>query len=534
MREQLEAISSLTLQAAICGFSSKVALRQLSDASFLIHHSLIPLLSPALYNIAMCYARLADFLEELDDGGELVRVGVTVDPILEVAEITNRLTQNGGSAILFGAVSGREIPLVTNLLGSQSRICRALGVEGLGELAERIDELLSPTAPEGWFEKMKAVPARTALGRLPPKTVKSGACQQIIKLGGDVDLDELPTLQSGRDELSPTITAGRLFLRHANSGLASIGCHDLRVLDKNRLAVCSYAHEEPARLLADYRGGQQRMPLAMVLGGDPAGLLAAMGPLPQGVDVSTLTGLLREKPVELVKCRTADVYVPTDAEIVIEGYIDPAEPPVESGPLATSGGYYRPTGLMPVMHVTALTHRSNPIYPAMVPGRWPDEISMVNRAMHRAFLPLVQAAIPELVDYDLPSFGAARHWAFVSLRKEYAGQARKVANSLWGLRQLMFVKLLVLVDEDVDVHNANQVYSAVALQVDPGRDVLFQQGPPNPFDPAAAPESLSQRIAFDATRKLPGESGKVRPQLAKMSEEVSRLVTDRWREYGIQ
>ena len=481
----------------------------------------------------MSYHCLADFLEQLGQAGELVRVEAEVDPVLEAAEITDRISHARGPALLFGAVRGHEFPLLTNLLGTEGRICLALGVKSLDEVALRIAELAHPAEPEGWFEKITGAPTRGALRRLPPRTVKTGACQQVVRLGGDVDLGELPAVQSRPMEAGRVITAGQALTADAETGSRCVGRYDLRLLDRNRLAACWSGHDDPARLMVGYGERKERMPLAVSLGGDPAGLLAAMAPLPPDADVSALAGFLRQKPCELVKCRTAELEVPTDAEMIIEGYVDPAEEPVDVGLLTTSGGTYRRPGPAAVMHVTALTHRANPVFPAIVPGMGRDETCVLNRALQRVFLPLVRVAIPELVDYDLPAFGAARHWAFVSIRKTYAGQARKVAHALWGLRQTMFAKLLVIVDDDVAVDDYRQVLSAVSSQVDPGRDVLVCPGPPDPLDPAVPADGLSDRIALDATAKLPEERRGERPGRAQMTEGIRRLVSDRWPEYGV-
>ncbi len=482
----------------------------------------------------MSYHCLADLLDELGRAGELARIGVPVDPSLEVAEITDRVAQSGGSALLFGAVEGHEIPLITNLLGTEARICRALGIRSPQELVERVSELVFPSEPEAWFETIMPGAGRATLRKLPPKVVKSGPCQQVVRLQSDVDLGQLPLLQCRPEESGKTITAGELFTVAPDSGRTVVGRYDLRVLERDRVAICWDPPDEPVRLIAEYRRRETQMPVAIVLGSDPAGLLAAMAPLPLDADVCAFAGLLRGRPRELVKGRSVDLCVPTDAEIVVEGYIEPAEPPVDAGPLGTTGGYYRPSGPAPVMHVTAMTHRANPVYPAMVPGCPPDEACVIRLFLSRVLLPLVKLAVPEMVDYELPAFGGARHWAFVSIRKDYAGQARKAAHAAWGLRQLMFAKLLVIVDEEVNVHEHEQVWSAVAAHVDPARDTFFAEGPPDPLDPAVPPGELSRRIGVDATAKRSGEhpSGGSRPLV--MPEEVRRLVTGRWPEYGLR
>ena len=496
---------------------------------------------------------MADFLEDLGHGGGLIRVEAEVDPILEAAEITARVAAGGGPALLFGSVKGHEIPLLTNLLGGESRILRALGASSLEEVAGRIAALARPAEPEGWFDRLKTAPHVAVLGSLPPRRVKAGPCQQVVRLGRDVDLGVLPALQSAPGEAGRAITAAMLVTADPDSHQPAGGRFDLQVLAPARLAVCWAAHDEPARLAAEYRRRNQAMPLAIVLGGDPTVLLAACAPLPPGVDPCTLAGLLRQKPLDTVACRSVDLAVPAEAEIVLEGQIDPAEPPQTAGPLVTPLGHYSVPQPAPVMHVTAITHRANPIFPAVVstriassrrtqlPLRLPRdgaeapsyELCVTDRALARIFLPLVKLAIPELVDYDLPAFAAARHWLSVSIQKTYAGQARRVANALWGQRQFMFAKMLVVVDEDVDVHDHAAVLAAIAENVHPGRDTFVAQGPSDPFDPAAVPDVLGHRMAIDATAKLPAEHGASQPPRAEMSPVVRQLVDGRWPQYGL-
>jgi 4-hydroxy-3-polyprenylbenzoate decarboxylase len=348
-----------------------------------------------------------------------------------------------------------------------------------------------------------------------------------------VDLLELPAVQSGPEELGRQLTAAQLITAEPETNRAVVGRYGLRVLDQNRLAACWLSYDEPARLLLEYRQRGQRMPVAAVLGGDPAGLLAAMAPLPSQADVSAVTGLLRGKSRELVRCRTIGLEAPADAEVVIEGYIDPAEPLVDTGLLASSGGYYEGSRPAPAIHVTAITHRANPVVPAMIPGPAPDEACVVHQFLQRAFLPLVQLAIPELIDLALPRFGAARHWLLASIRKVYPGQARRIASALWGMRQFMLAKILVIVDEDVDVRDEEQVWRAVSTHVDLGNDVFFQQGPPDPRDLSVSPDTLTRRMAMDATVKLPGERHGLPPVAVAIPETVRRLVTERWDEYGL-
>ena len=480
----------------------------------------------------MPYRSLPDFLEELAQAGELSRVDALVNPSLEVAEITGRVSRACGGALLFGGVQGSDIPIVTNLLGTEGRVCRALGVSSLADAARRVALLTSSNDPEGWFERLRTAPHDSLLRKLGPRSVKSGICQQVVRLGSDVDLSHLPVPQSMPLEAGPMITAGLVFTSDPETGRV-VGRYDLQVLDGNRLAACWSDHDEPARLLGFAHRAQEPMPVAVVLGGDPANLLAAEAPLAPGFDVCALAGFLRDRPLELVRCRSIDLEVPADAEFVIEGYIDRSEPAVSAGPRLSPLGTYASAQTGPVVHVTAITHRANPVFPAMIASWPPNEACVVNHAMWQVMLPLVRMSIPDLVDCELPMFGGVRHWAILSIRKTYAGQARRVANAAWGLSAMMFAKLLVIVDEDIDVRDQQQVMAAVAANVAPGRDVFFQQGPPDPLDPAAPANVLGDRMALDATVKRPAECAGSWSGRAQMSAEVRKLVEERWQEYGL-
>lgn len=477
---------------------------------------------------------LADFLEELAQAGELVRISPEVDPALEIAAVTERVGLASGPALLFGTVRGHSIPVLANLLGSEARICRALGVDCLADVAVRIAEMTRPGDPESWFEKLRAVPARAELKRLAPRTVRSGICQQVVRLGGDVDLRQIPALQSRPLERDRVATAAQIVSSAAGSPEKAIGRCDVCLVDRDRVALAWLPHDDHARLLAEYARRREPMPLAVVLGGHPAALLAAMAPLPPNADRTAFAGLLRGKPLETVRCRTLDLEIDADAEIVLEGTIGPEEPLYDSGPLGLPGGFYRAPHSAPVMRVAAVTHRANPIFPAMVPGYAGDEASVVAGVLHRWLLPLVRTQIPELVDYDFPLAAASRYCGVVAIRKDYAGQGRKLASALWGMASLMHVKLWVIVDDGVDVADAASVWSAVSAHVAPERDVFVQQGPPDLLDPAAATAVIASRMAIDATAKLPAESLRETPARAGMSEEIGRLVSSRWSQYGLR
>jgi 4-hydroxy-3-polyprenylbenzoate decarboxylase len=450
----------------------------------------------------MPYRCLTDFLEELGHAGELTRVEEEVDSALEAAAIVAQSAKSGGPALLFGAVKGDDLPVLCNLLATQRRICRGLGVASLDELSDRIGRLFDAASPESWFERLKGGVQPAALMSVAPRKVKSASVQQIVRLGSDIDVGELPLLQTVSEETGRAITAAPVFSAEPDSHRPMAGRFDVQRIDRTRLAVCWAAHDEHARLLSEYRARNQKMPLAVVIGGDPAFLLAASAPLPPGSDVCAVAGLLREKPLDVAACRSIDLDVPAEAEIILEGFCDPSQPPVAAGPLCGPMGHATLPRPAPVMQVTAVTHRANPIYAVMVPGRPPHEACTAARAMQQVFRPLARLAMPELVDYDLPEFAAARLWAAVSIRKTYPGQGRRAAHAAWNLPAIKFAKVLVVVDDDVEVHDHQQVLAAVASNVRPGRDVFIEDGPADPFDPATPAGALSQRMGIDATRKL--------------------------------
>lgn len=484
----------------------------------------------------MAYDHLADFLAELQDDGELVRIAAEVDPELELAEITDRVSKSpeGGPALFFENVKGSSIPVVTNLLGSRRRMVKVLGAATFDEVGCRIAGLIKPDVPEGWLETLRLVPQFTQLTRLPPQVVKTGVCQQVVKLGSDVDLAELPIPRAWPADRAPAITAGQVYTRDPEFGVRNVGLYPLEVLDRNRLAIHWTVHQGGARQFARYRKQGRHMPVAVALGGDPLLAYAAGAPLPPQTDECVFAGFLRNRNVDLVACRSNELEVPAHAEIVIEGYIDASAELVPAGPLGGPTGFYALEGELPVMEVTALTHRSNPILPALVYGRPPAEDYWMQRASERIFLPLVRLLIPELTDYHMPRPAAFRNLLFAGIRKEYPHQARKVMNALWSLDRLMVSKMIVIVDDDVDVRDEEEVWFRVGANVHPGRDVVFSEGPADMLDHAAPVRGLGHKMGLDATRKLPDE-GHPRPwpDMLHTSRDIQELVSRRWEEYGL-
>jgi 4-hydroxy-3-polyprenylbenzoate decarboxylase len=484
----------------------------------------------------MAYENLAGFIAELEDDGDLVRIGAEVDPHLEIAEITDRVCKSatGGPVLVFENVKGHSIPVVSNLLGSERRMCKAFGAQSFDSVAERITGLIEPDLPAGWLDSLKLVPQLAQMSKLPPKSVKTGLCQQVVSMGREVNLAELPIPKSWPDESGPTITAGQLFVKDAESGIRHVGRYPLEVRDRNSLRVHWTAHQRGMEIFAGYRQAGRPMPVAIAFGGDPVYTYMADVTLPPNTDDCLFGGFLRGEPMELVKCRSIDMEIPAEAEIVLEGMIDPNLPLEQTGRIGQATGFYDLTDDVPIITVSALTRRSNPMFPAMIVGPPPTEDYWLNRATERIFLPLVRLCIPELIDLHLPRSGAFRNLAFVSIRKRYPQQARKVMNALWSLGRLMIMKMIVVVDEDVDVHNEEQVWYTAGSNVHPGRDVVFCEGPTHMTDHAAPVRGMGHKLGLDATRKLP-EEGHPRqwPAPLEMTDQIKQRITERWSEYGL-
>jgi 4-hydroxy-3-polyprenylbenzoate decarboxylase len=484
----------------------------------------------------MAYENLSDFINELHDLGELVRITAEVDPILEIAEITDRVSKSpgGGPALFFERVRGSTMPVVINLLGSYRRMCLALGVDSFDQVADRIAGLVKPQVPEGWIEKLKLVPQLAQLTKLPPRIVRSGPCQQVVRLGRDVDLGELPVLQCWPLDAGRFITFGQVFTKNPATGERNVGMYRVQVRDRNTCFMHWHLHHDGCHNFMEYKKRGEQMPIAVSLGGDPVFPYMATAPLPPQTDECLFGGFLRNQNIDLVKCRSIDMEVPAGAEIVIEGYVDPTEPWETEGPFGDHTGFYSLADQFPLFHITAITHRANPIYPTTIVGKPPMEDYWLGKATERIFLPLLRMFVPELVDYNLPRPGAFHNIAFVSIRKTYPQQARKVMNAIWSMGQMMFTKIVVVVDEHVDVQDEEKVWFHVGANVHPGRDVIFIEVPTDILDHAAPVCGIGHKMGIDATRKFP-EEGHPRPwpQEMIMSRDIKDLVTGRWGEYGL-
>ena len=485
---------------------------------------------------------LTDWLAQWHDVRELVRVSAEVDAVHEIAAITDRARiVQGGPALLFEHVRGHSFPVVTNLLGSPRRLASALGVPSFDLLSQRLDDWLSLSLPHGVLDTWKLLPRLAELAQWSPTVVKTGLCQQVVKLGRDVNLAELPALTMWPGDAAPTITWGQL---HSQSPRTT------EAVDNPRRQVCVVPLEVHGRdgllihgdetcelwpLLAEYGSRGQQMPVAVVLGGDPVQSLAAWAPLPARIDSLVFAGFLRNRSVEFVAARSIPLTVPASAEIVIEGFVDPQAAFESAGPISRETGFFGPSESLPLLRVTAITHRANPVFPAMIPGpSAPAESQWLDRACEQLLLPIVRLWIPELVDWRLPFAGASRHIVFASIHKTFAQQARKVLHALWSLPKIATAKLLVIVDDDIDVRDENAVWASVAAHADPSRDLVLWDGPADPLDHATAVRGVGRKLGIDATRKWPGESGSSRSaQPLRWTAEIAERLQSRWPEFGL-
>jgi len=483
----------------------------------------------------MAYKNLSEFIKDLESAGDLRRVKIEVDPELEITEIANRVMKSpaGGPALLFENVKGSKLPLLINALGSRSRMCRALGVTDFAEVARRIEVLLQPPMLSSFMDKLKKLPELAQLASFTPKTVKSAPCQQIVFQDQQASLDILPILKCWPLDGGRYITFAGVYTKDLATSRRNVGMYRLQKLDAKTCAMHWQIHHDGARHFQAYARAGQKMPVALVLGGDPALAYAASAPLPPDMDEVLFAGFLRKKSVEMVKCLTIDMEVPAESEIVIEGYADPRDL-VREGPFGDHTGYYSLPEMYPRFTVTALTMRNAAIYPATIVGVPPMEDYYMGLATERIFLPIVQMFLPEVVDYHLPAFGVFHNFCLVSIRKQYPYHARKVMHALWGMGQLMFSKFIIVVDEDVNVQNVEEVLFQTGANVDPRRDCHIVDGPVDALDHAAPYLCAGSKMGIDATRKLASE-GIIRPwpPLISMPDEIKNLVSSRWPQYGI-
>lgn len=541
----------------------------------------------------MPFDHLADFLDHLHEHGRLTRIRPQVSSDRELAGIVDRVVRHGdGSALLFENVDGKPVPVVANLLGTRERLLTAAGVSSLDHIADRVAALVSPDVPSTWLHALRLVPRLIATAEWPPRRAESAVVQQVVLMGSDVDLTALPVPVCWPGETLPAFTGAHIVLegpdrdhsgdepgappsrdtapadarsdtggRPDTGGSTDRGRADgrlpgttdtqagsagqarrrlisraaVQVADRNSLLIHWTPHDASWHAVAAAAKKGQTLPVALVLGSDPLLTLAADLPLPEYTDTYLLAGFLRRQGIAITQCRSIHADVPADAEIVLEAIIDPAHAFQEAPPVAAPTGFLTDTETAVRATVTAVTHRANPVLPVVVPNRPPGEEAVLAEATERILLPLVRLAIPDIVNLRRPAAGAYRHIVFASIRKQYAQQALKVMNALWGLDRLATAKLLVIVDHDVDVASDTDVWFAVGAHAHPGRDTVFSHGPADMLDHAAPRRGGGHRMGIDATRKLPEEDHPRHwPAALSVDAETQMLLETRWTEFGLR
>lgn len=484
----------------------------------------------------MAYADLASFVRRLEEEGELVRVKAEVSAELEITEITDRVSKQGGPALLFERVRGYDIPVLTNAFGSPRRMAMALGVREVEDIARELQEYLDLPAlfarGGGFGDKLKVLGKLAAVKEFFPKVVSSGPCQEVVM--EKPSLSKFPILKCWPGDAGRFITLPLVFTKNPVTGQRNVGMYRLQVYDETTTGMHWHIHKDGAENYRQAEALGRRLEVAVAIGGDPVTTYAATAPLPRGIDEMLFAGFIRKSPVEMVRCRTVDLEVPAGADIVLEGYVDPSERRIE-GPFGDHTGYYSLADEYPVFHITCITHRKNPIYPATIVGRPPMEDCFIAKATERIFLPLLRLQLPEIVDMNLPIEGVFHNCAIVSIKKSYPGHAMKVMHALWGLGQAMYTKFIIVVDHDVNVHDLSEVAWKVFNHVDPERDIHIVKGPIEVLDHASPLPRFGSKAGIDATRKWASE-GFTRewPEEIKMSPEIVDLVTRRWKEYGLK
>ncbi|MEK9629907.1 MAG: menaquinone biosynthesis decarboxylase [Nitrospinota bacterium] len=458
----------------------------------------------------MNYPSLREFIDRLEFENELIRIQEKVSPILEIAEITDRISKEpgGGKALLFENVEGSSMPVLINAFGSIKRMNAALGTHNVEEIAKRIERYLKIQPPVTLLDKAKLLPMLLQAAQFPPKLTSSSnaPCQEVVHLNNNVDLNQIPILQCWPSDAGRFITFPIVINRSADRKVKNVGLYRMQIYDSKTTGMHWHIHKDGAHFFNEYKKQNKVMEVAVAIGADPASCYAASAPLPYGIDEFLLAGFIRKQSVPLVKCKTVDLEVPASAEIVLEGFIDPAEMRLE-GPFGDHTGYYSQDGDYPVFHLTAITHRKDPIYLTTIVGKPPQEDFYLGRATERIFLPLLRTQLPEIVDMDMPVEGVFHNCVIVSIDKRYPMQARRLMSALWGLGQMSFVKTIVTVDAEVNVHDYEKIVELLLDKTDFERDLFFSEGVLDVLNHASDNMLYGSKLGVDLTTKVEGEPG---------------------------
>lgn len=459
----------------------------------------------------MAFKNLQEFIALLEKEGELVRIKEYVNPNLEISEITDRVskTAGGGKALLFEN-TGYDFPVLMNAYGSERRMCLALGVNHLDDIAKEIEQLfkLLATPKESIIDKLKLLPKLNQFaGWMPKVKTGRGECQEVIWEGKSADITKLPVITCWPKDGGPFVTLPIIHTKDPNTNSRNVGMYRMQVFGPQLTGMHWHKHKVSAKHFAEYKKSGKRMPVAVALGGDPVYAYSATAPLPENVDEYMLAGFLRKKKVELVKCITQpDIEVPVDADFVIEGYVDPNDELVWEGPFGDHTGYYSLPDWYPRFHITCITHKKNPVYPATIVGIPPQEDAWLGKATERIFLaPMKMTMIPEIIDMDMPVEGVFHNLVIAQITKEYAGQGQKVMNAMWGAGQMMFNKILVLADQHIKIQDYEKLAQYVSRNLNPATDIYFSQGPMDVLDHSCSKLGFGGKMCIDGTGKFDEE-----------------------------
>src|SRR5688500_14688309 len=487
---------------------------------------------------------LRTFLDDLDRAGELVRITEPVAVKLELAEIADRVMKSpgGGKALLFerpllddGSIS--TLPVAINIFGSWSRMARALGVADVSEHAERIAKMMQPEIPKGFWAKVQLIPRFAELAKVPPREYRGKPpCQEIVLEGDAVDLRKLPIITSWPQDAGPFVTLPMVITRDPDTGVQNLGMYRMQVTGPRTTFMHCQRRKGGAAHFRRYRERGERMPVVVALGADATTMYTPTAPLPPGVDDYQFSVFLRRESLMGTNALTAELRIPAEAEIVLEGYVGPNEPMGLEGPFGDHTGFYTPADLFPVFHIDRITMRRNAIYPTTIVGRPPMEDFYLGGATERIFLPLLKMTLPEIIDYHMPAEGIFHNLVLVSIKKEYPGHAYKVMNGLWGQGLMSLAKVIVVVDHTINVRNAQEAWWYALNNIDPERDVTFTFGPADDLDHAARGPAYGSKMGIDGTAKW-AEEGVTRiqpwPEVVDMSADVRKRVDEMWARLGV-
>ena len=480
----------------------------------------------------MPFESLGEYVEALEQAGQLVRVKAKVSPDLEVAEIMRRLMYEGDKpAVLFENVEGSKMQILGNAFGSMKRLEIALETEDFTEIGRRITELTKMKMPSGMLNKLKMLPKLSEISEYGPKYVDSGPVTEVVETD-KASLNSMPVLKSFAGDAGRFITFGLTVTKHPETEIRNFGVYRIQIIDDGHAIMHWQTHKRGAQHYKMMKEQNKKIEVAIVIGADPSTVFSAVAPVPEGMDKYLFSGITRKKGVKLVKCRTVDLEVPASAEIVLEGYVDPNDMRME-GPFGDHTGYYTPPEPFPTFTLTGIMRRSQPIYLTTVVGKPVLEDAYIGKVIERAFLPLIQMFHPEVVDFSMPAAGWFQGLAIISIKKQYPGQAKKVMMGLWGMGQLALTKMFIVVDSEINVHDMNDVIWALTTRADAARDtVIINNTPTDTLDPASPLVNLGSKLGIDATTKWK-EEGYIREiqQLATADEETKTLVDKKWREY---